>query len=669
MPTVPKEGRLDEVTVEARDQTGDDTEGDVELESDPVVNLVGGQQAAIAQLMTGGSAATSTEASGNDSHVLDQDASTVPTAESVAAIDSAQEISGKAIFEGDMTALEFDSRLEPLDRSVPIKYRVVLGDGFHLLKRIWTPMHHEFKKAYFYALTNALFQWDPDDMERVCDNLRKKGWTDRDIESVQYYRPSFFRKRVRRIILPPNQLYYRIRAVFVTFGDKVDSKSKKALFNTDAWNTANNILQEVKKGYYSDPPGWNFYSLELDGKGDIKTDSYGNPLLTCNRGTNMVESIHKNYNTTFHFRTGIEMGDARLAERRHRHNWDRCGKIYRDFPRVGHYDVWKLEILQKLIQQNWGYSFFSGFSCVGDYADTEESFVTVPLHDKTLDDALKAKAAELGVDKRETKKAFDDEAFISRAWNVPIPFLPEFIVFRELMQAVPTFNEKTMALRWIERVDGVNVYPKLPVQLKKYHKLWKKSRRVQDAMDDHRKEIAETLGRIERFVANADSNDEDDEEMPAADGGEASVAAAAQVTFHQRQALRQSDQEQAMNSRLVTTQMQFTPSQRAYLFQQQMAAMVPAAMPTMLSLELAARQAAANGNFWVGNLAVRNPGPTPPEPPAAKKQKKGRGPDLGPRKERECGDCQVSADVARKANAKNCPGVAARTPCPHEPQN
>ena len=105
-------------------------------------------------------------------------------------------------------------------------------------------------------------------------------------------------------------------------------------------------------------------------------DSYGILLIRCCRGTNMVEAIHRLCNALFKHRSGIEMGDAKLAERRHRHNWDRAQKIYRDFPRVGHYDVWKIDILQKLVEQNTGESIFSGWSCVRDFVDSGTSRCT-----------------------------------------------------------------------------------------------------------------------------------------------------------------------------------------------------------------------------------------------------------------------------------------------------
>jgi hypothetical protein len=107
-----------------------------------------------------------------------------------------------------------------------------------------------------------------------------------------------------------------VRAIFVAFGDKKDSKTGKPLFNSLAWTKARNLLEEIKRGFYSDPPGFNFYTYEMVNRGNVKTDSYGIPLLRCCRGTNMVECIHRQYNATMRHRSGIEMGDVQLAERR-----------------------------------------------------------------------------------------------------------------------------------------------------------------------------------------------------------------------------------------------------------------------------------------------------------------------------------------------------------------
>ena len=383
----------------------------------------------------------------------------VPVAEGLAAIEESRRISEQAILERKMRLLEHD-KLGEVPDWVKIVFSCVLGDHFHAMDRMWVPTHHEHKKGYFYSLMEGFFQWDPDDLERVRDVLIRSGWTDDEFESTLFYKPSFFRRRVKRIALPPHKLYYRVRAVFVAFGDKTDSKTGRPLFNSLAWTKARNLLEEIKRGFYSDPPGFNFYSYEMDEKGDVKTDSYGIPLLRCCRGTNMVECIHRQYNTTMRHRSGIEMGDAQLAERRHRHNIDRAQRIYRDFPKVGHYDMWKIDILQKLVEQNHGKSLMPGWTCVGDYFDTDESFVTVPLHDQELQNKLEMQVRKLKKEKRFPKYLSRDVRFLCRAWGTELPFLPlskraEFERFNKLMRdEFQRFDEKSMSLRWMDFVDG-----------------------------------------------------------------------------------------------------------------------------------------------------------------------------------------------------------------------
>ena len=71
------------------------------------------------------------------------------------------------------------------------------------------------------------------------------------------------------------------------------------LFNARAWKKADNILKEILKGYYSDPPDWSFYYSELDKNGTPKKDKYGISIIRSRRGTNLVESVHRQYNTVF----------------------------------------------------------------------------------------------------------------------------------------------------------------------------------------------------------------------------------------------------------------------------------------------------------------------------------------------------------------------------------
>ena len=406
---------------------------------------------------------------------LEQDLDAVRTAELCA---------NQAEFENFFDSL-FCELLGPVPEVVRNKFSCVLGDIFHAIDRVKVPTRHEWRKAFKHALMKAFLEWDFTKLEKVKKALLDKGWTEQEFESTLYYKPSFFRKRVPRVALPPAQLYYRVRAVFVTFGNRIDSKTNVPLFNSAAWGKAKNLLNEILESYYSDPPGMDWYFYELDSKKNIKKDQYGIELIRSSRGTNMVENVHRQYNTTFRHRSGIEIGDALLAERRHRHNIDVARRNYVDYPDVGHYDTWVVDCLQELLEYNTGKVLYHGWQSVCDFEDTDESFVLTPLHSADLQEALEVRVAELQKNPYFKLRFSSDVEFLSRAWGVPIPFLPvtgneEYKLFSKLMlQKMKKFDAEQMAMLWIEYVDGKSIMPKLPVQLKTYHRDWERNRRIQ----------------------------------------------------------------------------------------------------------------------------------------------------------------------------------------------
>jgi hypothetical protein len=209
-------------------------------------------------------------------------------------IEEAAVAAGLAEKEGRVNLL-FCEKLDDAPEIIKQIFSAVLGDIFHGMNQAKVPVRHEYKKGYYIAFMKAFLAWDPDRLKEVTNKLKENGFSDEDIEMLMYYHPSFFAKGVERIVLPPHQLYWRVRAVFVTFGSKVDSKSGKPLFNKLAWLKANNLLHEILLGLFLDPLGYNFYTLELDADGNPKTDKYGIRLIRCKRGTNAVESIHKYY--------------------------------------------------------------------------------------------------------------------------------------------------------------------------------------------------------------------------------------------------------------------------------------------------------------------------------------------------------------------------------------
>jgi hypothetical protein len=394
----------------------------------------------------------------------------------------------------------------------------------------------------------------------------------------------------------------------------------------------------------------------------------------------MVEAIHRLYNDLFKHRSGIEMGDAKLAESWHRHNWDRAQKIYRDFPRVGHYDVWKIDILQKLVEQNTGKSIFSSWSCVGDFVDTDESFVTVPLPDQALHDALVKEANELKIDKRITEKKYDDQAFLCRAWNGPIAFLPiarraEFRLFSQLMRdEFERFDADAMALRWIDHVNGETVFPKLPVQLRKYYRLWEKNDSpIQASMDQYRAQINRTMTFIAEQVPTVSPKEAPDNMIPMPNSTTTNIqqeenvetTANAQRSWAQQQILLPGQQAMYANNRvLMSNFMSASINQMGFgefMNQRLIQPMLPAAMPVQLPDR--ARRLGNSVPLIVGGEPIQALHPAQNTGKRKESKQGDRGQDKKQRKARTCKGCIQSENQERMEVAQRCPGRAAGGTC------
>ena len=115
-------------------------------------------------------------------------------------------------------------------------------------------MHHEYKKGYKVAFQNAMFVWNISKKEELENLMKKDSVSEEQIEAEQYYNSAIYKGCVDRSMPPPSLLYWRVRSVFVMYGDLVD-KNGKPLFNKDAWASANNFPKKILRGYYSDPPG------------------------------------------------------------------------------------------------------------------------------------------------------------------------------------------------------------------------------------------------------------------------------------------------------------------------------------------------------------------------------------------------------------------------------
>ena len=119
------------------------------------------------------------------------------------------------------------AHLDAAPDTITDAFSCILGDGFHFMDRPKVPVHHDAKKAYFVALRNAWFIFDPLRLDEVKAALRAKGKSEEQIEAMMYYHFAYFRERVPRIVPPPSIHHRRVRAVFLLFGAMKDAETGK----------------------------------------------------------------------------------------------------------------------------------------------------------------------------------------------------------------------------------------------------------------------------------------------------------------------------------------------------------------------------------------------------------------------------------------------------------
>jgi hypothetical protein len=74
--------------------------------------------------------------------------------------------------------------------------------------------------------------------------------------------------------------------------------------------------------------------------------------------------------------------------------------------------------------------------------------------------------------------------------NTKLPLLPvvgkeENQLFERLVLTASQgpLNFKQMAMKWCNKVDAANIFPKLPVYLRTHYSRWQQNQRVRDAVD------------------------------------------------------------------------------------------------------------------------------------------------------------------------------------------
>ena len=530
--------------------------------------------------------------------------------------------------------------LDPPPASIVDVFSAVLGDPWHYMDRPKVPVKHEFKKSYFVAFMEAWFAWDPSHLEKVKDALRRHGVSDKDIEAKMYYDIDFFLECCPRVVLPPSILYWRVRAVFSLYGNKIDSVSRKPLFNKRAWKKANNVLKEILKGYASDPPGVAMYLFKIDKHGEIKCNQYGLPLYFCLRGTGLTEAIHKQLLQSIGTcATGVEMSDAVRAEHRHRYN-HRMGERRRaGFPLLGHYDTWLVDAIQILVEMNHGVLVYPTWSNGRDWCSTPESMGTIPLQTSELTDAVNGLTV--------TAKFTREQQYLADQQGVkvcftPVAFQDERKLFGKLVLEKPAFLDDldAMALEWVKHVNGKTIFPKLAVYLRTFKERYLKNRRTKTAVEG----IEDSINRLKEFNARTLP------EKNATDNSKENADGCDELEQDDRNDLddgcdKPGEQEQTIVLARAASSSWPDPEQ---LPQLPPPPPPPTVQPCLLAIT--PRPVSLVGGVQIGVLA--------PPPQQAKRKQGERSKDRQRRRKRRCTRCVESG--ARDDEASKCPGAKAR---------
>ncbi|KAI0369360.1 hypothetical protein BV20DRAFT_1113655 [Pilatotrama ljubarskyi] len=371
----------------------------------------------------------------------------------------------------------------------------VLGDIWHLMDQFKISVHHGFRRPFARALRDALLLPDPADQAAVERVLESRGVSWRQMVLTK---PDWVWRRVRRFVPKPDVLHQRIKHVLLTYGPFKDATTGQPLFNDASWQKAVNVLENVRAGYYSDPPGIQLYMV-------CGKDREGLTLYRCVRGTNNVEGgIHQNvirrfgsFNASPRFAVNL-LRDYRLCHNLKVGTLNRTGMPYR-----GSYDIWMRNRLASLRDQT-AEAFPLRVGLIprrsvdawvngDDYTRTDEVFGLLPVPETT-----RQKLGMLAFHSDFARREKIRHRYLAHQQQTRVAILPvhtpeERALYRMLAKQPAGYfagprqpNWVSLATEWSKYADGVHIFYKLPEHLKNYYKTWVENRNEENSVEQYR---------------------------------------------------------------------------------------------------------------------------------------------------------------------------------------
>ncbi|KAG6894804.1 hypothetical protein C0992_004572, partial [Termitomyces sp. T32_za158] len=371
--------------------------------------------------------------------------------------------------------------LETRTSNSELKRSGVFGDIWHLMHQFPISMQHGLRRPFARALRDAFFLYDQEDKATIEAFLATKGvkW-----ETMLQYHPKWLFQRVKRFVPPPEELFPRVSQVLQAFGSLQDSKTGMPLFNAKCWDIAKNALENIRRGYYSDPPGVTLYYPR-------KRDKFGLLRFRCCRGTNGIEGgIHQNIILWFgSFNAAPDFTLESLRDYALYHNL-KVGTLNRTgVPYKGSFDIWTQNRISQLLDvtstrftsnpPNFGPG---GWVNGNNFVRSTEVFGILPLPPD-----FRMKLGMLVYHSQFAREGKIRHDYLAQRQNTRMAILPihtqhERGLFRLLMaKSDGPFSGRSepnwicLAEEWNGHANGSTIFYKLPEHLKTYWKKWQEN--------------------------------------------------------------------------------------------------------------------------------------------------------------------------------------------------
>ncbi|THH17937.1 hypothetical protein EUX98_g9038 [Antrodiella citrinella] len=372
----------------------------------------------------------------------------------------------------------------------------VLGDHWHLMDQFKIPKNHGLRIPFFRALRDSLLIPDLHDKAAVEEVLAKRPgkptW-----DSYVCQKPDWVWQRVKRFSPRSGVLFQRVLEVVKTYGPLKDASTGQPVFNDSCWKKAENVLENIRMGFYSDPLQIPLYQVN-------RKDKDGLPIYKCVRGTNGVEGgVHQNVIRRFApFNASARLTVNILREYCSEHNLtvgtlNRTGKPYR-----GSLNVWTRNKIASLVDYTSdAFKVRSveptvvGWVNGDEYEESKETFGILPFSE--------AMRKKFGMESFHSQYAADKKIlhfFLAKLQNTRVAVVPvhtssERSLFRLMMKEhsdVKCFGAREQpnwvmfTTAWANRCDGIQIFYKLPEHLKAYYQRWLERRNEENSIEQCR---------------------------------------------------------------------------------------------------------------------------------------------------------------------------------------